>query len=345
MGRQARDLPWRRRRTPWRALVSEFMLQQTQVSRVVERFEGFLREFPSAKAMAAGPESAVVRAWSGMGYYRRARNLHKLSVALVERHGGRVPRGLADLAALPGVGRYTAGALASIVFGERAAIVDGNVARVLLRVHGEPMALESPATQRWLWERAQEYVDGARDPSVANEGLMELGALVCTPRGPRCGECPLESRCKARLEGCAESLPVKARRVKRREWRGDAIVCMRGSRLLVTQRAAGELWEGMWLVPLLEGAPRAGGARGGGARWGGARGRAPMLRFDTSGCRLHIRVRCDGPGKARESAAAAAKRLGVAGRAKWVDVRRAPEVRVGVVARVLEVARGAGTLP
>lgn len=323
MAAAARDLPWRRRRTPWRALASEFMLQQTQVARVVERFEGFMREFPTARAMARRSEASVVRAWAGLGYYRRARNLHKLSIALVERHGGSVPSTVSELQALPGIGRYTAGAIASIVFGQRVPIVDGNVARVLLRVHGEALPLGARDTDAWLWERAEEFVASADDPSLANEGLMELGALVCTPRAPQCEACPLAKVCRARAEGVAESLPVKGSKLRRREWHGEAVVCVRGSRVLMTQRNAGDLWGGMWLLPLLEG--------------GGRRGRA-QVRFDTSACRLNIGVRVDRGAATRERASAVAARLGIPGPAKWVDVRRAPEVRVGVVARVLEAA-------
>ena len=150
----SRDLPWRRVRTPYTTLVSEAMLQQTQVSRVVGRFEAFVERFPDVATLAAAPEQAVLAAWQGLGYYRRARNLHAAAKAVVDRHRGEVPAELAQLRELPGVGAYTAGAIASIGHGRVAAIVDTNVARVLLRVAGRPGSTADPASMRWCWERA-----------------------------------------------------------------------------------------------------------------------------------------------------------------------------------------------
>ncbi|MFG0315432.1 MAG: A/G-specific adenine glycosylase, partial [Phycisphaerales bacterium] len=183
----ARELPWRTdTRDPYRSLVSELMLQQTQVSRVIEKFGPFLERFPTVEALAAAPEDDVLAAWSGLGYYRRARLLHACAKAIVEHHDGVVPDSLDDLLELPGIGRYTAGAIASMVFGQRAPIVDGNVARVLLRVHNKPVPQTEKTTIDWAWQRAEELVGACDDPAVFNEAMMELGATVCVPKGPRC---------------------------------------------------------------------------------------------------------------------------------------------------------------
>jgi len=193
----ARDLPWRRRRSGYHALVSELMLQQTQVARVVEKFEPFVRRFPTVAALAAAREDEVLAMWQGLGYYRRARLLHAAAKAIVERHRGRVPvRDHAALLALPGVGRYTAGAIGSIVAGERVPIVDGNVTRVFQRLAARKGSASDRAVVDWAWEEARRYVAGARDPAAANEGLMELGATVCTPAAPRCDACPVSAMCR-----------------------------------------------------------------------------------------------------------------------------------------------------
>src|SRR5690606_18318055 len=197
--RAARDLPWRALpRDPYRALVSEFMLQQTQVSRVLEKFGPFLERFPSVEALAAADEGQIAAAWSGLGYYRRARHLQAAARAIVAEHGGRVPTKAATLENLPGIGRYTAGAISSIVFGEPVPVVDGNVTRVVLRIEGRDLPQEAPATARFVWERAAALVEVAAGtkakgigPGFLNEALMELGATVCVPRSPRCLECPI----------------------------------------------------------------------------------------------------------------------------------------------------------
>jgi len=253
----ARPLPWRRRRTPYRVLVSETMLQQTQVARVAERFPRFMRRFPSARTLAASPLDDVLQEWEGLGYYRRARLLHEAARRIVERHGGRVPADEADLRDLPGVGAYTAGAVASIAHGRPAAIVDGNVLRVLVRVAGREVAADDPGTIRWCWSRSREIVEAARSPATLNEGLMELGATVCTPRGPACGDCPLADRCVARAKGDPESLPLPKRRPRRiRLVHHVLLLPPRGSgsgRLVaVRRRPETGLWASMWEFPSIE---------------------------------------------------------------------------------------------
>lgn len=248
----ARDLPWRRERSGYRALVSECMLQQTQVSRVVERFEAFVARWPAVTALAAAGEDQVLSMWQGLGYYRRARRLHEAAKACVTRFGGRVPERATELAMLPGVGRYTAGAIASIVHGERAPIVDGNVARVLLRVHGRALDPSARPAQDWLWSTAQDLVEGASSPSRLNEGLMELGALVCTPRAPRCHACPWRSRCVARRDGTIDRIPAVVARAARPTVHWDTLV-MRGVRGLVLERRSDRgLWAGLWQTPTVE---------------------------------------------------------------------------------------------
>ncbi len=257
----ARELPWRTRpRDPYIALVSEIMLQQTQASRVAERLPLFLRTFPDVRRLARAPESRILAAWSGLGYYRRARLLHAAAKEVVAHFDGVVPRDVEDLLTLPGVGRYTAGAVSSIVFGERAPIADGNVARVLLRVEGEPMEHGAPATMAWTWDRAERLVRLAKDPGAFNEGLMELGATVCTPRNPRCDACPLARRCRARATGMQASIPAPKRRTKREVAHHAAVVVRDGAgRLLVERRPASGLWAGMWQPPTVETSGRAAG--------------------------------------------------------------------------------------
>jgi len=250
----ARDLPWRRARSGYAALVSELMLQQTQVSRVVEKFEPFVDRFPTPAALAAATEDEVLAAWQGLGYYRRARLLHAAAKACVERHGGEVPTDLASLLELPGVGRYTAGAIASIVHGQPAPIVDGNVARVLQRVHAREGRSGDRATDAWAWQLAERFAIAAgRDVAEANEGLMEIGATVCAPAAPRCDACPLAAQCRARAEDSVGRIPAPKVRAARREL---VLVTARVRRLdgaiLLEQRPRGGLWGGLWQPPSIE---------------------------------------------------------------------------------------------
>ncbi len=253
----ARDLPWRRRRTGYRVLVSEAMLQQTQVSRVADRFPRFVGRFPTIQDLASSPIDDVLQEWEGLGYYRRARLLHAAAGAIVERHGGRVPSDAAKLRALPGVGPYTAGAVASLAFGRREAIVDGNVGRVLIRLAGKEASIDDPKTLRWCWSRSRELVEAAADPAVLNEGLMELGATICTPRSPSCGSCPVAGHCKARRLAIQDRIPVAKRRPSRRQVVHHVLVLppkRRGTRMLATvqRRAPNGLWASMWEFPTVE---------------------------------------------------------------------------------------------
>ena len=211
-----RDLPWRVRsaatgeRDGYHALVAETMLQQTQVRRVVTYFESFLALFPSITALAEADESAVLAAWSGLGYYRRARNLHAAARLIVDQFGGVVPREVDDLLTLPGVGRYTAGAISSIAFGRREPIVDGNVMRVLLRLNNQALDQASTNAAQWAWAEAERLVNAAQSPPLLNEGMMELGATICLPQParPDCPQCPLRTKCRAHAAGTQNQIPL-----------------------------------------------------------------------------------------------------------------------------------------
>jgi A/G-specific adenine glycosylase len=248
-----RDFAWRRidartgRRDAWRSFVSEIMLQQTQASRVVERFDSFIERFPTAGAMADAGEDAVVSAWSGMGYYRRARNLYRAAVEIVERFGGSVPECVEDLRSLPGAGAYTAGAIASVVFGAREAIVDANVTRVLLRLEGRELGASSKEARALSWSRAGELVASAGQPGVFNEAIMELGALVCLPRGTRCEACPIRGRCAAFEKGLVESIPALEHKIRGAEVvHASVVLCDRSGRVYMERRGSSGLWAGMW---------------------------------------------------------------------------------------------------
>jgi A/G-specific adenine glycosylase len=248
----ARDLPWRRQRSGYAALVSELMLQQTQVSRVIASFQAFMARFPTPAALAAADEDAVLAAWQGLGYYRRARLLHAAAKAVVERHGGQVPAAADALRELPGIGRYTAGAIASIVHGAREPIVDGNVLRVLSRVAGAPTAAGDRASEAWAWEQAARFVAAAGSPAAANEALMELGATVCTPAAPACDRCPLALSCAARAAGTTSAIPAPRKAAARRTVHWHALVDHREGGLLLDRRPERGLWARLWQPPTVE---------------------------------------------------------------------------------------------
>ncbi len=195
----ARDLPWRRSRDPYAIWVSEIMLQQTRVAAVVERYGAFLRRFPTVKVLAEVGEEEVLALWSGLGYYRRARMLHKAAQVIAREHEGKLPERAAELRALPGIGAYTAAAIASIAHGEPVAVVDGNVERALCRLEGWEGGSKTGPLRRKIESLAGRLVDPAR-PGDFNQAMMELGAVVCTPRSPRCAECPVERHCQTRGE-------------------------------------------------------------------------------------------------------------------------------------------------
>ena len=243
----ARDLPWRGAgRTPWRVLVSEAMLQQTQVKTVLPYFARFVERFPTVESLAAADEEDVLRLWQGLGYYSRARNLQKAARAIVEQHGGEVPRTVEQLLNLPGVGRYTAGAVASIAFDVPAPILDGNVIRVLCRLDKIEADPRATATQRRLWDRAAEVVDPTR-PGDFNSAMMELGATICTPRSPQCLICPVAEFCEARAAGVQDRIPPPTKAVETPLVERDVYrIADADGRLLVERRPATGRWAGLW---------------------------------------------------------------------------------------------------
>jgi A/G-specific adenine glycosylase len=246
--RQRRDLPWRRTRDPWAIWVAETMLQQTRVETVIPYYERFLARFPTVEALADADPDELMGYWAGLGYYSRARNLQAGARVVAREHGGRVPDELEALLALPGVGRYTAGALASIAFDRPAPIVDGNVARVLARLLDLALDVNSPTGRRRLWREAEALAAGP-SPGDLNQALMELGALACTPRAPRCADCPVRRGCRGRAAGRAETLPVKAAKAAPREVEAVAALLVRGARALAVRRPPHGLLGGLWELP------------------------------------------------------------------------------------------------
>lgn len=243
-----RDLPWRRTRDPYAIWISEAMLQQTRVETVIPYWERFLDRFPDVGSLAAADTDDVIELWAGLGYYSRARNLHRAARAVVERYDGALPDDAALLRELPGVGRYTAGAVASIAFDQPEPIVDGNVARVLTRLLGIDGEVSSKPVQTRLWEEAALLASG-EDPGGLNQGLMELGAMICTPRAPMCLACPWTRQCVARAEGRQEELPVKARKKPPRRIEAVAGHLERRGGVLAVQRPKKGLLGGMWELP------------------------------------------------------------------------------------------------
>ncbi|MFZ5890365.1 MAG: A/G-specific adenine glycosylase [Myxococcota bacterium] len=247
-----RDLPFRRTRDPYAIWVSEVMLQQTQVSTVLSYFTRWMQLFPDVRALAAASEDDVLHAWQGLGYYSRARSLRRAAQAVVERFDGELPRKVDQLRSLPGIGPYSAGAIASIAYGERTPVVDGNVVRVLSRVfalRGDP---NKAAGRKQLWQHAANLVPNER-PGDFNQALMELGATVCTPQKPRCALCPWVKRCEGRALGIAEQLPELPQRAAATEVSmAAALVVSRGRVLVVKLRADAPRWASMWQFPNVE---------------------------------------------------------------------------------------------
>jgi A/G-specific adenine glycosylase len=261
-----RGLPWRESRDPYRVWLSEIMLQQTRVAAVLEHYRIFLERFPNIEALAASSEDAVLTAWSGLGYYRRASRLHRCAKEIVQNHAGRFPQHAAELETLPGIGRYTAAAIASIAFAEPVAVVDGNVERVLRRLVISTTATKN-LSQGQLWQQAQTLLESSR-PGDFNQAMMELGAMVCVPTEPRCPACPVRKFCNMQqfsqtaplieAQHSASSLgktpsPIrpgkKIRQIKKKIW---CVLNQRNAGILLVQRSRkSSLMPGMWELPLL----------------------------------------------------------------------------------------------
>jgi A/G-specific adenine glycosylase len=249
-----RDLPWRRTRDPYRIWLSEIMLQQTRVAAVIPYFERFLEAFPDVRALARARTDRVLALWAGLGYYSRAKNLQRAAKEIVARHDGKFPRKYEEALALPGIGRYTAAAVLSIAYEGPHAVLDGNVARVLARIGALEGDLRAPGMWRKLESEAQNLL--ARNVSGDwNQAMMELGATVCTPKSPQCGECPVEKWCRARKLGIAEKLPAVRKKRATVDLTLAAAVLLdpQGRTLLVRQLdGEGALFSRMWQFPALE---------------------------------------------------------------------------------------------
>jgi A/G-specific adenine glycosylase len=247
--RQRRDLPWRDERDPYRVWVSEVMLQQTQVATVIPYYERFLRRFPSLADLAAASLDEVLKAWEGLGYYARARHLHAAARQVMADYAGRLPASYASLRQLPGLGDYTAGALASIAFGEQVPAVDGNVKRVLARLFAISQPVSGGAAARRLRAAAAELTPPDR-PGDFNQALMELGATLCLPAAPRCLLCPVQAECAGLAQGIQESLPVKSPHRKLPHYDVTAAVIRRDDGcLLIAQRKPEAMLGGLWEFP------------------------------------------------------------------------------------------------
>jgi A/G-specific adenine glycosylase len=245
---EARRLPWRGAADPYAVWVSEIMLQQTRVETVVPYLESWLKRFPTVFDLAKASEQEALSVWEGLGYYSRARSLHKAARLLVRDYGGELPRDLAALRELPGVGRYTAAAVASIAFGQDVAALDGNIRRVLSRVFDVATPADSPSGERILWTLAEEHLPHGRAGDF-NQALMDLGATVCLPRNPHCPACPLEELCEARAQDQQEQRPVMKPRPEVPHYVVTAGVLQRRGRVLLAKRPSEGLLGGLWEFP------------------------------------------------------------------------------------------------
>ena len=255
----ARDLPWRRTRDPYAIWVSEIMLQQTQVKTVIPYWERWMRELPTIETLAKAHADKIHKLWEGLGYYTRVRNLQRAAQQIVAQHAGKFPESYDDILALPGIGRYTAGAISSIAFDQPRPIVDGNVVRVLTRAFGITGDPRDKKTNALLWQLAEELVlrssrTANREPRCShfNQSLMELGALVCTPRSPQCAVCPIKKLCVARKENLQEQLPNVPKREAATSQRFIAFIVERDGKYLVRQRPADVVNAHLWEFPNVE---------------------------------------------------------------------------------------------
>jgi A/G-specific adenine glycosylase len=243
-----RTLPWRGHRDPYAVWVSEIMLQQTRVETVIPYFEKWMKRFPTVKALAQSSEQDVLNLWEGLGYYSRARNLHKAAKIVIERYNGQLPQDLDALRKLPGIGRYTVGAIASMAFGMDVPALDGNIRRVLARIFDVNEPADSPAGERILWGLAAKYLPTGEAGNY-NQALMDLGAAVCLPKNPRCLICPVMKLCKAHELGIQESRPVMKPKKKTPHYVHAAAVIEKNGRVLLARRPPKGLLGGMWEFP------------------------------------------------------------------------------------------------
>ena len=243
------EMPWRGQRDPYRIWLSEVMLQQTRIAAAEGYYHRFLNRFPTIETLAEASLDEVLKLWEGLGYYARARNLHRLAQLVVAEHGGKFPATAETLQTLPGIGRYTAAAIASIAFGEAVAVLDGNVIRVLTRLIDSPEEISQPKVVEQLWTLANDLLPKKR-PGDYNQALMDLGRMVCTPRRPDCPHCPVSEFCLAATRGTQELRPVKKPKAPLPEVRAAAAVIRdEAGRLLLMQRPEEGLLGGLWMLP------------------------------------------------------------------------------------------------
>jgi len=240
-----RDLPWRGTRNPYAILVSEFMLQQTQVATVIPYYHKWLRTFPNFASLARASENEVLRAWQGLGYYAGARNLHATAKTVIERHGGQFPPALDQMQRLPGIGKYTAHAVASFAFNQSVPIVEANTARVLARLFNLHESIDSDLGRKKLWQHAASLIPKS-DAAIFNSALLDLGALICVARVPKCPVCPVKALCRAKNPA---ALPVKSSRPETKRLIEKHALIVRHGRILLEQSR--QRWRGMWILPPL----------------------------------------------------------------------------------------------
>lgn len=243
-----RDLPWRKSKTAYRIWISEIMLQQTQVATVIDYFNRFVDRFPDIPTLAAADVQEVLRYWEGLGYYRRARQLHRAAEWMVEQHGGEFPLNYADVLALPGIGRYTAGAILSIAADQRLPILEGNTQRLFARLIGIISDPRQSAVQRQLWQFAEQILPSRRAGDF-NQALMELGSQVCTPLKPDCGACPLQKLCPTFALNLQDSIPPRCTRTPIENISEGVLLVSRSQKFLLRRCQPGEWWEGLWDFP------------------------------------------------------------------------------------------------
>ena len=244
----ARELPWRGLSDPYSIWVSEIMLQQTRVETVIPYFQRWMQHFPSVFELAAAPQQEILNLWEGLGYYARARNLHQAAQIIVKEHDGKLPSNAATLQQLPGIGRYTAAAIASIAFGEDAAALDGNIRRVLARVFDVAEPARSTTGERTLWQLAEENLPPG-EASEYNQALMDLGATICTPSSPDCVHCPVVNLCQAHALGIQEHRPVAKPKTKIPHHTVTAAILQNNGKVFIAQRPDKGLLGGMWEFP------------------------------------------------------------------------------------------------
>jgi A/G-specific adenine glycosylase len=245
----ARTFPWRTVDTPWGRLISEFMAQQTQIERVAERWPSVVARFPTPESMAKSDEQEILALWQGLGYYRRARHLKASAELICKMYSGVVPDTVEELLTLPGVGKYTAGAIASIAYGKREPIVDANVHRVLCRISNRS---GDPVPSEWTWEEASKLALNCDEIKIFNEALMEFGAVVCSPKKPDCMKCPLQNSCASYKSGTQFEVPTPKEPAKKKKVFHYAVVMEHGDELAFEQRGDKGLWSRMWQVPTVE---------------------------------------------------------------------------------------------